>query len=555
MSIKKMHLWAGLIVAAYVIPHVLNHALGLVSLDAMEAVRRAIHVVWVGPVGEVVLFGAFATHFFLALWTLYTRSTLRMPAWEAIQILLGLLIFPLILVHIAGTSGVRHQLGYEPTYEYVIAALWVADPMRGLQQAVMLVVVWAHLCVGLHFWLRMYAWYRAALPYAYAVMILIPVLSLLGFSVIGRLLSVRAEMDPGYLGRLFGPIFVPAMADMVAQLKLVEPNGWLVFTNLILSVLIARVVRHYWRRRHGSHAIRLPDGRRIDAPNGQTILETLRINGIPHASVCGGRGRCTTCRVDVGEASGHLPPPGEVEAKALARVHAEPHVRLACQTRPSSDIAIHPLLPASATPRDVDRPGVMAAREQTIAVMFLDIRGSTRLGERKLPYDVLFTLNQFFAEMSAALTETGGHYSNFTGDGLMAMYGVTGRIEDGCRNAIKGAAAMLARLDELNKRYAHDLPEPLRMGLGIHCGEVIVGSMGPPTAQAFTAIGDAVNVTARLEALTKDFGCALVVSEEAAAHAGFDMSGCERRTTGVRGRVGEISVYAVNDPRALTALN
>ncbi len=552
--IKKLHLWAGVIVAAYVIPHMLNHALGLVSLDAMEAMRRAIHIIWLGPVGEVILFGAFLMHFFLALWTLFTRSTLRMPAWEAIQILLGLLIFPLILVHIAGTSGVRHSLDYEPTYEYVIAALWVADPMRGVQQAIMAVVVWAHLCVGLHFWLRMYAWYRAALPYAYAAMILTPVLSLLGFSVIGRLLSVRAEMDPGYLGRLFGPIFVPAMADMVAQLKLVEPNGWLVFANLTLSVLIARVVRHYWRRRHGSHAIRLPDGRKIDAPNGQTILETLRINGIPHASVCGGRGRCTTCRIEVGEAINHLPAPSEVEAKALARISAEPNVRLACQTHPVHDLAIHPLLPASATARDANKPGVMAAREQTIAVMFLDIRGSTRLGERKLPYDVLFTLNQFFAEMSAALSETGGHYSNFTGDGLMAMYGVTGSIQDGCRNAVKGAAAMLARLDELNRRFANDLPEPLRMGLGIHCGEVIVGSMGPPTAQAFTAIGDAVNVTARLEALTKDFGCALVLSEEAAAHAGFDMSGCEKRTTGVRGRVGEINVYAVADPRALAAL-
>ena len=550
---KRLHLWAGIIVATYVVPHMLNHALGLVSLDAMEAARRIIHMIWLGPFGEIILFLAFLTHFFLALWTLFTRSTLRMPGWEAVQVLLGLLIFPLILVHIAGTSGVRHQLDYEPTYEYVIAALWVADPVRGLQQTVMAVVVWAHLCVGLHFWLRMYAWYRRALPYAYAAMILTPVLSLLGFSVIGRLLAQRAEMDPGYLGRLFGPIFVPAMADMVAQLKLVEPNGWIVFANLVISVLIARFIRHLWRNRHGSHAIKLPDGRKLRAPHGQTILETLRVYGIPHASVCGGRGRCTTCRVDIGAALGTLPISGEVERKALARIGADPTVRLACQTRPACDLAIHPLLPPSADARDAYRPSIAAAREQMIAILFLDIRGSTRLGERKLPYDVLFTLNQFFAEMSAALNETGGHYSNFTGDGLMAMYGVAGSIADGCRNAIKGAAAMVARLEDLNRRYANDLPEPLRMGLGIHCGEVIVGTMGPPTAQTFTAIGDAVNVTARLEALTKDFGCALVISEEVAAHAGFDMSGAEKRVTGVRGRIGEISVYAIGDPRALVA--
>ena len=237
--IKKLHLWAGLIVAAYVIPHMLNHALGLVSLDAMEAIRRIIHIVWAGPLGEAVLFIAFLTHFVLALRALYTRSTLHMPAWEAIQVLLGLLIFPLLLVHIVGTSGVRHLLNYEPTYEYVIASLWVADPMRGLQQAVMVVVVWAHLCVGLHFWLRMYAWYRSGLPYIYAAMILIPVLALLGFASVGRMLAETAETDPGFLPRLFAPIFTPAMAGMVSKLKLVEPNGWIVFANLVISVLIA----------------------------------------------------------------------------------------------------------------------------------------------------------------------------------------------------------------------------------------------------------------------------------------------------------------------------
>ena len=553
MSIKRLHLLAGLIVAAYVIPHMINHAIGLVSLDAMEAMRRGMQAIWGSPPGEPLLFAAFLTHFFLALWTLYTRSTLRMPAWEAVQILLGLMILPLILIHVVGTSGVRHFLDYEPTYEYVIASLWVTDQARCIQQIVMVVVVWGHLCVGLHFWLRLQPWYRSAMPYVYAFMILTPVLALLGFVSIGRMLAEHAEMDPGYLHRLFAPIFMPNMADMVSGLRLVEPNGWIVFGLLVVSVLIARLVRHLWRNRHGTYRLQLPDGRMLDAPHGQSILETLRIHGIPQASVCGGRGRCTTCRVHVGAATDQLPPPSELEKKALTRIGAEAEVRLACQTRPMCDLAIHPLLPPSATARDAYRSEGLAAREQTIAVMFLDIRGSTRLGERKLPYDVLFTLNQFFAEMSAALAETGGHYSNFTGDGLMAMYGIAGSIQDGCRNAVKGAASMIARLEDLNRRFAADLPEPLRMGLGIHCGEVIVGTMGPPTAQNFTAIGDAVNVTARLEALTKDFGCALVLSEEAAAQTGFDMSGFQKRTTGVRGRVGEISVYTIDDPRVFVA--
>jgi adenylate cyclase len=555
MGIRRIHTVAGLIVAAYVIPHLLNHAVGLISLDAMEAVRRAIRVAWANPVGTPLLAAAFLTHFLLALWSLYTRATFRMPAWEAIQIALGLLIFPLILLHVTGTAIAGYLLHFEPTYEYVVASLWVVDPMRGLQQSVLLLVVWAHLCMGIHFWLRLRSGYRRALPYIYAAMVLVPVLSLLGFAAAGREVAARAEFNAFYLGMLFAPITDPAMSGMMTGLKLVEPNGWIVFGVIVAAGLVARAVRHSWRVRHGTYRVALPDGRRLSAPVGQTVLETLRIAGVPHASVCGGRGRCTTCRIHVGDAKDALPPPGEVEAKALARILAEPEVRLACQTCPTCDLTIRPLLPPGATVRDANRPGLVVAREQEVAILFLDIRGSTKLGERKLPYDVLFTLNQFFAEMSAALAETGGHYSNFTGDGLMAMYGIAGPIEDGCRNAVAGAAAMVRRLDELNRRMAHDLPEPLRMGLGIHCGEVIVGSMGPPTAQAFTAIGDAVNVTARLESLTKDFGCALVISEETARRAGLDMSGYPKRVTGVRGRVGEISVYAVDDPRRLTVAN
>jgi adenylate cyclase len=553
MEIRRIHSIAGLIVAAYVVPHLLNHAVGLISLDAMEAVRKGVRLVWHNPIGTPVLVAAFLTHFVLALWSLYTRSTFRMPAWEAIRIALGLMIFPLILTHVTGTLFAGVLLKFEPTYEYVVASLWVVDPWRGLQQSVLLLVVWAHLCMGLHFWLRLKEWYRRILPYAYAAAVLIPVLALLGFANAGREVSARAEFDASYLSTLYAPFFDPAMSGMMGKLKVVEPNGWIAFALIVAAGLVARAVRHAWRVRHGTYRLTLPDGRKLSAPVGQTVLDTLRIAGVPHASVCGGRGRCTTCRIYVGAAANELPAPGEIEARALARIMAEPTVRLACQTCPAGDLAIKPLLPPSASARDANRPGMVLAREQEVAILFLDIRGSTRLGERKLPYDVLFTLNQFFAEMSAALAETGGHYSNFTGDGLMAMYGVSGSIEEGCRNAVAGAAAMARRLDELNQRLAHDLPEPLRMGLGIHCGEVIVGSMGPPTAQTFTAIGDAVNVTARLESLTKDFGCALVLSEDVARRAGLDMGAHPKRTTGVRGRVGEINVYAIEDPRSLAA--
>ncbi len=547
---KRLRLWSGLIVTVYLIPHLFNHSLGLISLDAMEAMRKVMSAIWFGPPGGPLLIGAFLLHFFLSLFSLYSRSTLRMPVWEATQISLGILIFPLILVHIIATQAAGQLFGFEPTYEYVIAAIWVSDPIRGMQQTFMMFIVWGHMCMGLHFWLRLRPWYKKWTWLIYGSAILLPVLAFLGFARVGRQLTQIHETTPDYLERVFDPI-IRSDPNMIADLSRLEPNIAIIFAFLIVSVFVGRSVRMVSRNRHGTYKVTIPDGRTFSAPIGQTILETLRTAGVPHAAVCGGRGRCTTCRVHVGQAAPDLPPADDVENSALLRVHADQEVRLACQLRPQRDLRIRPLLPPSATAQDANRSGGIQGREQKIACMFVDIRGSTKLGEEKLPYDVLFILNQFFAEMSEALLETRGHYAQFVGDGLMALYGTDGSIEDGCRNAIRGAAAMAQRLEDLNIRLKHELKEPLQMGIGVHYGDAIVGTMGPPTAQNFSAIGDVINVTARLEAKSKDYGCLFVVSRKATETAGVDATDHPFYTTDVRGRDGAIDLYAIDDPRTL----
>ena len=150
-------------------------------------------------------------------------------------------------------------------------------------------------------------------------------------------------------------------------------------------------------------------------------------------------------------------------------------------------------------------------------MVFVDIRGSTTLGEAKMPYDVLFILNNFYSEMTKALVATNGHYSQFTGDGLMALYGLNARDPAaGAADAVRGAREMLTRLDQLNRQLARDLPEPLRIGIGIHHSVAIVGAMGPPRSQIITAIGDTVNTCARLEGLTKEYDGSVIISRQAA---------------------------------------
>jgi adenylate cyclase len=291
----------------------------------------------------------------------------------------------------------------------------------------------------------------------------------------------------------------------------------------------------------------------VTAPLGQTVLEALREAHIPHASVCGGRARCTTCRVRV-RASAPLPEPASLEANALSRIHAEPDVRLACQLRPLHDVRITPLLPphVDASQANVHlEPG----RERSVAVMFVDLRESSRLGERRLPYDVFFIINRFFAEMQAALQATRGYYSTFNGDGFMALYGTTtGELRDACRDAMRGAIAVHQRLARLNAALAADLREPLRAGVSIHAGDAIVGTMGPPDHPILSALGDTVNVAARLEAETKQHGAMLIVSESCARAAGVDFASFPRHTASVRGRGEPVTYYVVADPRALAPL-
>ncbi|TFH43514.1 MAG: adenylate/guanylate cyclase domain-containing protein, partial [Lysobacterales bacterium] len=141
-----------------------------------------------------------------------------------------------------------------------------------------------------------------------------------------------------------------------------------------------------------------------------------------------------------------------------------------------------------------------------------------------------------------------------SGDGLMALYGLDSDLATGCRDAMHGAVAMAKRLQALNERLAGELQEPLRIGIGIHSGEAIVGTMGPPSSPNLSAIGDNVNIAARLEAQCKTYGVTLVVSEDAARNAELDLSHFHMHEASVRGREEPVMVYAVPDPLVIAKL-
>ena len=543
---RLLRLITGLVIASFVAGHFVNHSLGVVSIEAMDRMRFMLAVWWRSPVGTFLLYGCLLTHFSLALISLYRRSTLRMPFWEGAQLALGLAIPPLLIAHIVGTRFTWTLLGHNIDYERIVGLIWSSE-WSTAKQVLLLLVVWGHVCAGLHYWLRLRQWYQNALPLGFAMALLLPALTLAGFASAGFTLWPSIESVGGIHK------YNVDLAGMTARDRALiahwrdglEYGFWIALG----ATLLARWLR---TRIGGTYRLRHASGRVINAPVGRSILEAIRDEGLPHASVCGGRARCTTCRVRIGEGLAHLPPPDRMEAQALGRIEAPANVRLACQCRPTRDVTVTPLLPPNATPSSALQPRRDAqGRERPIVAMFVDLRDSTHLAEGRLPYDVVFIMNQFFAEMHAALRATGGYYAQFRGDGLLALYGLESPLAAACRAALEGAAAMQARIERLNQSLADELEEPLRIGIGIHAGVAIVGTMGPPDAPIYSAIGDMVNTAARLEDMTKAYGCTLVASAEVLRQAGIEPGDAPEHQVRVRGKTERLAVYAVADPRTL----
>jgi adenylate cyclase len=546
LLVRRLRLASGLVLLAYLATHFANHALGLVSLDQMEDGREWFLLLWRNPLGTAALYGSLIVHGLLAFWSLYRRRTLRMPAWEAAQLALGLAIPPLLVSHIVGTRLAHTLFEVTDSYARTVLTLWHLDPWGGARQTLVLIVAWTHACIGLHFWLRLRPWYGPAALTLYSVALLLPALALLGFASAGREAALLAR-TPGFTESVIG-----TSAAERTTLGRISDNVRAGYFLALAAVLVARWVR---LRRERANQIRFtyPGGRAVTAPVGVTVLEASRWGGIPHASVCGGRGRCSTCRVRVEGGLDMLPPARPEEQRVLERVGAPPGVRLACQVRPVRDVAVAPLLPATAGPAHAaPRGDARGGREQEIAVLFADLRGFTGMAERKLPFDVVFVLNRYCDVIGAAIASAGGTPNQFSGDGVMALFGVDAGAQEGCRRALAAARAMMAGIDGLNRELAVELPTPLRIGIGIHTGPAIVGRMGYGDSAQLTAIGDTVNVAARLEQLTKEYACALVMSEEVGARAGIEVSPLPRHELTVRNRAGVLAVRVVHDVAALT---
>ena len=554
ISLRQIRLASGAVLFAYLVSHFLNHALGNISMEALTGGVYLHTLFWQSLPVTVVFYTACFVHTGLGVWALYERRQFRWKAIEPLQLVLGLSIPALIITHIVGVRLGHTLFGHEKLYPQVFFAYWIAWPASKVwMMFAVLAIAWVHGCIGLYFWLRMKAVFKTAAPFLLAAAVLIPTLAMLGPYQGGR--GVVESDDAEWRKENLTAAKVGTNAQQ-AILSDIENYFLIGYFGLLALTLLAKGARAIHERRGGMVSLSYGNGRTVRVPKGLSVLEASLRNNVPHASVCGGRARCSTCRIRIIGDCSELPEPSQREAFVLGRVGtSDPSIRLACQLRPSTDLSFFQLfLPHTMSANSHASNPTRIGQERYLVSMFVDMRGSTKLAEKRLPFDTVFIVNRFLGAVSQAVIESGGRPNQFVGDGMLALFGLSSSRQEASRQALKAAAMIAANVDELNKFLEHDLREPIRFGIGIHGGEVIVGDIGYRDHMVFTALGDAVNVAARLQDMTKNLSCEAVVSDEVRINAGLPADALPQHEVAIRGRNEPMIVRTVTDAKQLSSL-
>lgn len=535
----RARLWSGVVLFAFVLTHLLNHAVGIFGVQAMEAVQAWRWTLWKSPPGTVLLYGAALIHIGFATYRIVRRQTWRMPKDELWQIASGLAIPLLVAGHIAQTRVAGTWFQGDESYGTVLYGLW---PALAGSQTVLLLVSWSHGIIGLHHAFRFRRWYASWRTAGLILAVLIPCLSLAGFVAGGREAS-RAPSPPAGL--------TDAQRSGVTRAMARIDKGLAAFGGITLALLAFGYVR---RRAAQTITITYRGFGPVKVPRGTSVLEASRMHHIPHPSVCHGRGRCSTCRVHVLAGAEELTEPFATERALLARVGAPPNVRLGCQLRPTADVKLRILMPvlghhAEAVPEE-DITEWAVEREAT--VLCLDLRAFGTLTRSRLPYEIAVLVNRFSAEMTQVVESHGGRMDRMYGDGLLAVFEMADDRSRAARNAIKAARDMTRVLDLLNQEMVGALPIPIRAGIGIHTGPVVLARISDGMrAASMMAMGSTVTVAVGLETATKDLLVDCVISAETVQASKYDFAGEPKRELMIEGHDESVTVYPVADRAAL----
>jgi adenylate cyclase len=352
---RRLRLASGLFLLLFVAGHLCNLALGLVSADAIERWRGVLLMPWQTSLGQVLLLAAVIVHAGLGLASLASRHSLAMSRTDWVQLLLGLATPPLLVNHVVGLQVASDLVPrFSADYGYVLAVYWRYAPFLALQQLLVVVIVWVHGAIGLYSTLVLKpVWSRLA-PIVIPILFAIPILALLGFAHAGDAVLARLASDAAWRALIEQNRLV--LQEARHRLDFIQAGVFLVY-GMAIAVAVGVLAANILRRRRTRVIVSYDGGLSAVGRIGMSVLEVSRANDIPHASICGGRARCGTCRIIV-PPDADLDSPAEAEQRTLQRVKAPADARLACQAhllgRPVSIQRVYPAFVDAEAARNPD---------------------------------------------------------------------------------------------------------------------------------------------------------------------------------------------------------
>lgn len=293
----------------------------------------------------------------------------------------------------------------------------------------------------------------------------------------------------------------------------------------------------------------LPDNTEVNAAADETILAASLEAGIHHTHVCGGRARCSTCRVVVFEGLEHCTPRTHIEDILAKQLHFPPTIRLACQTKITDSIKIRRLVLDNedihiTSQLDPNSISGTIGEEQFITILFADIRNFTTFADTLPPYDIVHALNRYYRQMNKVISDYDGEIINYMGDGLLAVFPEQQKGAS-VQNGVLAGLAMLQALEGLQSYFEAVYSQKLNIGIGVHYGQVVIGNLGIASWRHPTAIGDAVNVASRIETANKALGTRFLMSEVAYKYVENQIQIGRVMEVELKGKVDKYTLYEV----------
>lgn len=293
-----------------------------------------------------------------------------------------------------------------------------------------------------------------------------------------------------------------------------------------------------------------PENVSIHVDGVESVLAGALEAGVAFAHLCGGKARCSTCRIRVIDGLDSLTERTDKERLMASKLDFPDEVRLACQTQASGDFGFWRLVLD-----DVDLQmasqlgrghytGPVGRELDDVAVMFVDVAGFTSMAESLPAYDVVHILNRFFKRAGDTVGANNGRVDNYMGDGLLAVFGVDGQ-PDRALGAVRTGLDLLAIAADMNayvsRIYGHDF----RVRVGIASGDVVYGLMGAEGSARETVVGDVVNTASRIESANKQTGTAILVSDVVRSRTSEDVEYGQRFDLDLPGKDGSVAVHEV----------